>query len=53
MDETWGMLNHDWSDWRSREAVQNYFRPMIEGTLRLSGGPRVLQDQSDGVDLWP
>ncbi|QDS77358.1 hypothetical protein FKW77_005508 [Venturia effusa] len=33
-DETWALLNHDWSDWRAPEVVENYFIPMAEGTTR-------------------
>jgi hypothetical protein len=32
-DETWGLFNHDWTDWRNPAAVRDYFRPMIKGTL--------------------
>lgn len=32
--EILGMLNHDWSAWRSPSTVQDYFKPMIQGTLR-------------------
>ncbi|KAF2436212.1 cellulase family protein [Tothia fuscella] len=34
-DEKWGMLNHDWSDWRSPAVIQTYFKPMIRGTLKV------------------
>ncbi|EMF10750.1 glycoside hydrolase family 5 protein [Sphaerulina musiva SO2202] len=32
-DETWGLLNHDWSAWRSPAAVENYFLPFVQATL--------------------
>ena len=32
-DETWGLLNHDWSDWRQPEYVQEALIPMIKKTL--------------------
>jgi len=28
-----GILNHDWSGWRSEKAVKDYFIPMVKGTL--------------------
>lgn len=31
-EETWGLLNHDWSDWRSPDYVQGGLIPLIEGT---------------------
>ncbi|KAK7935853.1 glycoside hydrolase family 5 protein [Apiospora marii] len=31
-EETWGLLNHDWSDWRSLEYVEGGLIPLIEGT---------------------
>lgn len=33
-DETWGMMKHDWSDWRSPEVAQTYFKPMIDGSVK-------------------
>lgn len=32
-DETWGLLTHDWSSWRSPEFVEYGFVPMINATL--------------------
>ncbi|KAK4498671.1 hypothetical protein PRZ48_009181 [Zasmidium cellare] len=32
-EETWGMLNHDWSDWRSPAAIDDFTKPFIEATL--------------------
>lgn len=33
LDETWGLLNHNWSAVRSQEAIENRLWPMIEATL--------------------
>lgn len=33
-DETWGLLNHDWSDWRSPEFIDGGLRPLVSNTLR-------------------
>jgi len=33
-DEAWGLLNHDWSDWRAPGVMKDHFGPMVEGTLR-------------------
>ncbi|TVY91983.1 Endoglucanase E1 [Lachnellula willkommii] len=32
-DETWGLLNHDWSGWRSSAAIENNIVPMVQATL--------------------
>jgi hypothetical protein len=32
-EETWGLLNHKWTDWRSSNAI-NGLRQMIEASLR-------------------
>ncbi|PWY76068.1 cellulase family protein [Aspergillus sclerotioniger CBS 115572] len=32
-DETWGLLDHTWSDWRSSEAIENGIIPMVEASL--------------------
>ncbi|KAL2275088.1 hypothetical protein FJTKL_02539 [Diaporthe vaccinii] len=32
-DETWGLLNHDWSDWRSPEFINGGLKPLISTTL--------------------
>ncbi|CAK7203680.1 hypothetical protein SEUCBS139899_006423 [Sporothrix eucalyptigena] len=32
-DETWGLLNHDWSAWRSPAYVTNQLEPMIKASL--------------------
>lgn len=33
-DETWGLLNHDWSDWRSPEFIEGGLKPLVSNTLR-------------------
>ncbi|CAK7210472.1 hypothetical protein SBRCBS47491_000795 [Sporothrix bragantina] len=32
-DETWGLLNHDWSAWRSPAYVKDQLQPMIKASL--------------------
>ncbi|KAI9926958.1 hypothetical protein ASPWEDRAFT_165285 [Aspergillus wentii DTO 134E9] len=32
-DETWGLLDHTWSDWRSSESIEKGFKPMVQSTL--------------------
>ena len=32
-EETWGLLSHDWSSWRSQPAIENYFTPFVQATL--------------------
>lgn len=32
-DETWGLLSHDWSDWRSQAAIDGFTKPFVEATL--------------------
>jgi len=32
-DETWGLLTHDWSTWRSPNAVNNQIIPMVKATI--------------------
>lgn len=31
-EETWGLLSHDWSEWRNQDFVEQSFEPMIEAT---------------------
>ncbi|PSR75014.1 glycoside hydrolase superfamily, partial [Coniella lustricola] len=31
-DETWGLLNHDWSEWRNPTYVNESFIPMVSAT---------------------
>ncbi|KAK8092037.1 hypothetical protein PG997_002398 [Apiospora hydei] len=52
-DEPWGLLTHDWSDWRSPEHIQNGLRPLIKASQAASGGrapaaPAKDQDQDGG-----
>ena len=32
-EETWGLLSHDWSDWRDPAFVNSTLAPMVEATL--------------------
>ncbi|KAK6220617.1 hypothetical protein LQW54_002062 [Pestalotiopsis sp. IQ-011] len=32
LDETWGLLTHDWSSWRSQEYIDGGLVPLINGT---------------------
>ncbi|KAK3904362.1 glycoside hydrolase superfamily [Staphylotrichum tortipilum] len=32
-DEGWGLLNHDWSAWRSQSYIDGAFREMVRATL--------------------
>ncbi|KAH8705464.1 glycoside hydrolase superfamily [Talaromyces proteolyticus] len=32
-DETWGLLNHAWTDWRSQDAVENGMAVMVNSSL--------------------
>ncbi|KXS99215.1 hypothetical protein AC578_6898 [Pseudocercospora eumusae] len=32
-DETWGLLNHNWTGWRSEEAVEQFTKAFAEETL--------------------
>ncbi|KAK8076501.1 family 5 glycoside hydrolase [Apiospora phragmitis] len=45
-DEPWGLLTHDWSDWRSPEHLQGGLRPLIKASLAASGGPVPAPDAS-------
>ncbi|RYP50172.1 hypothetical protein DL768_004289 [Monosporascus sp. mg162] len=31
-EETWGLLNHDWSDWRSPDYIEQGFMPLVRDT---------------------
>lgn len=33
-DETWAVMNHDWSDWRSQTVVDEYIIPFVRDTLQ-------------------
>jgi hypothetical protein len=32
-DEAWGLLNHDWSEWRNPTYVKEQLIPMVKATL--------------------
>ncbi|KAL8938839.1 MAG: hypothetical protein Q9216_003678 [Gyalolechia sp. 2 TL-2023] len=32
-DETWGLLDHEWNEWRCPECITQGLEPMIQGTL--------------------
>ncbi|KAM5354894.1 hypothetical protein ACJ41O_001540 [Fusarium nematophilum] len=32
-EELWGLLNHDWTDWRNPEYVREQLKPMVARTL--------------------
>ncbi|RAL13423.1 cellulase family protein [Aspergillus homomorphus CBS 101889] len=32
-DETWGLLDHTWSDWRAPKAIENGLVPMVKASL--------------------
>ncbi|KAH7359281.1 beta-1,6-galactanase [Plectosphaerella cucumerina] len=32
-DDSWGVLNPDWSDWRNEAYVEQYLKPQVAGTL--------------------
>ncbi|KAK8022258.1 hypothetical protein PG993_013025 [Apiospora rasikravindrae] len=53
-DEPWGLLTHDWSDWRSPEHIQNGLLPLTNASQAASGGrppPPPAKDQNqDGDD---
>lgn len=33
-DESWGLLNHEWSEWRSPSFIQKGLKPLVQNTLR-------------------
>jgi hypothetical protein len=39
-DETWGLLNNDWSEWRSPEYIEEGLKPMVNASLRVESTPR-------------
>jgi hypothetical protein len=47
-DETWGLLTHDWSDWRSPEHIENGLKPMIRRTMAAAGGTQGNGTGGDG-----
>ncbi|GFF31075.1 hypothetical protein IFM58399_02767 [Aspergillus lentulus] len=34
MDETWGMLDHTWSGWRSQDAIEQGLKVMVQSSLK-------------------
>ncbi|KAF4984324.1 hypothetical protein FZEAL_475 [Fusarium zealandicum] len=32
-DEVWGLLSHDWSQWRNPEYIEKQLKPMVQRTL--------------------
>lgn len=38
-DEPWGLLTHDWSDWRSPEHLEGGLRPLVQASRAASGKP--------------
>ncbi|KAI5863775.1 glycoside hydrolase [Durotheca rogersii] len=56
-DETWGLLTHDWSDWRSPEFVNSSLTPAVKSTLTPSDNPDenrdLSDDQSEGATTRP
>ncbi|CAN8095960.1 unnamed protein product [Discula destructiva] len=37
-DETWGLLNHNWSDWRSPEFIESGLKPLVSSTISSAVG---------------
>ncbi|KAH0611637.1 uncharacterized protein H6S33_010902 [Morchella sextelata] len=37
VDDTWGLLSHDWSAWRSESTVGEYLKPLARETLAGKG----------------
>lgn len=35
-DESWGLLNHDWSDWRSPDFIDGGLKPLVSTTLEMA-----------------
>lgn len=35
-DDAWGLKKPDWSGWRNDEYIENYLKPQIKGTLKMS-----------------
>ncbi|KAI6082636.1 glycoside hydrolase family 5 protein [Hypoxylon rubiginosum] len=57
-DETWGLLSHDWSDWRSSDFVNNSLTPAVKKTFTInndpdpnSGSAGTSDDESKGVSF--
>ncbi|KAK4449060.1 glycoside hydrolase [Podospora aff. communis PSN243] len=39
-DETWGLLSHDWSEWRSPEYIEGGLKPMVNASLKVESVPK-------------
>lgn len=39
-NETWGLLNHDWSDWRSPAYIEGGIKPLVSASLDYDSRPR-------------
>jgi hypothetical protein len=35
-DETWGLTNHDWTDWRSNITIEKWLKPLVQKTLPVN-----------------
>ncbi|KAL7619708.1 hypothetical protein AAE478_010250 [Parahypoxylon ruwenzoriense] len=46
-DEEWGLLVHDWSDWRSPEFVDSSLTPAVKNTFTPHDNPDANRDSSD------
>jgi hypothetical protein len=33
-EESWGLLSHDWSNWRSQYYIDNGLRPLVQNTVK-------------------
>ncbi|XXH01546.1 hypothetical protein Hte_007906 [Hypoxylon texense] len=38
-DESWGLLNHDWTDWRSSDFINNSLTPAVKNTFTINNDP--------------
>ncbi|KAI1505156.1 glycoside hydrolase superfamily [Biscogniauxia marginata] len=46
-DENWGLLSHDWSDWRAQDFVNNSLVPTVTASLATDGSiPETSSDDS-------
>ncbi|ORY54952.1 glycoside hydrolase superfamily [Pseudomassariella vexata] len=48
-DESWGLLTHDWSDWRSPEHINGGLIPMIKASLHGKGFGNSSGNNSSGT----
>jgi hypothetical protein len=53
-DESWGLLNHDWSDWRSPEHINGGLIPMVKASLggQSTGGNSSGTNGNDAVSIY-